>query len=206
MARVTQSTINRYQKASQPFVGWLTDHGFCPAHSAEWDDLLVEFKNDVLPKKSDFECLVASIEFLFPRFRGELRWSRQVLSGWAISHCPQHTVPLSKGPAHLIAVHLAALGHPRLGIGLLLQQELGLRPNEMLHIERRDVSLPANSAAFASASVTVIGLGVRLGTKAKRAQSVILHDPTIIVLVSWACSGWSDDDRLFPFTYENYRR
>ena len=166
----------------------------------------MEFKNDRLPKKAEFEMLVASVEFLFPRYKGELGWSRQVLAGWSIHHIPQHTVPLSSGPAHLIAIHMASLGAPRLGAGLLTQQHLGLRPNEMLSLERRDVSLPSGNEITMASAVTVIGLGVRTGTKAKRAQSVVLRDPMVTALVAWACSGLSPEDRLFPFTYENYRR
>ena len=72
-------------------------------------------KNNRLPKKSEFESLVASVEFLIPRFKGKLGWAHHVLSGWAIHHIPQHTVPLSSGPAHLIAIHMAALVALRLG-------------------------------------------------------------------------------------------
>ena len=48
-----------------------------------------------------------------------------------------------------------------------------------------------------ASAVTVIGLGVRTGTKAKRAQSVVLRDPMVTALVAWACSGLQDEDRLF---------
>ena len=163
----------------------------------------MEFKNDRLPKKAEFEMLVASVEFLFPRYKGELGWSRQVLAGWSIHHIPQHTVPLSSGPAHLIAIHMASLGAPRLGAGLLTQQHLGLRPNEMLSLERRDVSLPSGNEITMASAVTVIGLGVHTGTKAKRAQSVVLRDPMVTALVARACSGLSAEDRRFSFTSEN---
>ena len=96
--------------------------------------------------------------------------------------------------------------YPLVGIGLLIQQELGLRPNEMLNVERRDVALPESNVGFATAGVTVIGLGVRLGTKAKRAQSVILRCPILTALLCWSCEGLGPEERLFPFSYENYRR
>ena len=126
LARVTDTTVSRYKRAAQPFIVRLTEHSFDPCRSSEWDDLLVECKNDRLPKKSEFESLVASVNFLFPRFKGELGWAHHALLGWAIHHIPQHTVPLSPGPAHLVAIHMAALGAPRLGAGLLVQQHLGL--------------------------------------------------------------------------------
>ena len=198
--------MDRYRAAARPFAEWLTEHGFGPTHATEWDDLIVEYKNDRFPKKSEFENLVAAIELLFPGFKGMLKWSRQVLAGWAVAHVPQHTVPLSSGPAHLIATHMAALGQPRLGVGLLLQQKLGLRPNEMLNIEARDVQLPDLNFSASVAPAVMIGLGVRTGTKAKRAQSVVLRDPILMALLAWAAGGLQGEDRLFPFTYENYRR
>ena len=39
----------------------------------------------------------------------------------------------------------------------------------------------------ARAPVAVLALGVRSGTKAKRAQAVCLRDPLMIGLLRWAC-------------------
>ena len=72
LARVTQTTVSRYRCAARPFVEWLTEHSYDPCHSSEWDDLLVECNNDRLPKKSEFDLLVASVEFLFSRHKGKL--------------------------------------------------------------------------------------------------------------------------------------
>ena len=110
--------------------------------------------------------------------------AHHVLSGWAIHHIPQHTVPLGSGLAHLSAIHMAALGALRLGAGLLVQQHLGLRPSEMLSLERRDISLPPGNDVTMASAVTVIGLGFRTCTKAKRAQTVVLRDPMVTSLVA----------------------
>ena len=48
-----------------------------------------------------------------------------------------------------------------------------------------------------ASAVTVIGLGVCTGTKAKRAQSVVLRDPMVTALVAWARSKLQDEDRFF---------
>ena len=70
LARVMETMVSRYKRAAQPFVVWLTEHSFDSCHSSEWDDLLVEYKSDRLPKKSEFESLVASVEFLFVQVQG----------------------------------------------------------------------------------------------------------------------------------------
>ena len=190
-----------------PFAAWLIEHRFDPTQASEWDDLLVEFKNDKLPTKAHFEQLVSSVEFLFPRFRGNMRWARAVITGWSVMHVPRHTVPLCTGPAHLVAVHMAALGHPKLGAGLLLQQQLGLRPSEVLNLERQDIALPQQAHALAGVAPTaIIGLGVRSGTKAKRAQSVILREPMMLALLAWLVSETKHGEPLIPYSYEQYRR
>ena len=204
--KVTETTIRRYRKGVAPFVAWLIEQRFNPTQASEWDDLLVEFKNDKLITLSQFSLAVAGVEFLFPHFRGQLRWSRATLAGWAVVHTPAHTVPLCAGPAHLIAVHMAALGHPKLGAGVLLQQHLGLRPSEVLSLERQDIALPREANLGGSSSAAVVGLGMRSGTKAKRAQSVLLCDRTMLALLSWLVSESQDGQRMIPYSYEQYRR
>ena len=78
-----------------PFAAWLIEHRFDPTHASEWDDLLVELKNNKLPTKSEVEQPVSGVEFLFPRYRGDLPWARATITGGAAVHVTQHTVPLS---------------------------------------------------------------------------------------------------------------
>jgi len=51
-----------------------------------------------------------------------------------------------------------------------------------------------------------IGLGMRKGTKAKRAQCIILRDARATVLVRWLKASTKPDELLFPYSYESYRR
>ncbi len=44
--RIQDSSTKKYRRALMPFIAYLVDHGFCPATSLEFDDLIVEFKND----------------------------------------------------------------------------------------------------------------------------------------------------------------
>ena len=164
-----------------PFVEYLIDNHFWPCNFAELDDLAVEFKNSRLITRSNFEALIAALEFVLPASKGHLPWSRSVLAAWAQVHTAEHTVPMCGGPAALLGAHLAAAGHGRLGAGLVLQQALGLRPSEILGVQKCDVALPEHSS-FTNSSFATIGLGVRTNTKAKRAQCVLLKIPCC-----WLC-------------------
>ena len=186
-------------------MAWLVVRKYVPHGPEQWDDLLVEWKNDCLLSKANFEAAVAAAEFVFPRFRGHLAWSHRVIAGWAVAHVARHTVPLGLGPACLIAAHLAADGHPRLGLAIVIQRLLGLRPSEVLAIQARDVSLPEHSTV-SQTPLAVIGLGIRGGTKAKRAQAVMLRDVLGIGIVRWLCNETPADEPLAGYTYEQYRR
>ena len=166
--------------------------------------MLAEWKNDSRPSKANFEAAVAATEFAVHHFRGHLAWCHAVIAGWAVAHVARHTVPLGLGPACLIACHLAADGHGRLGLGMVIQRLLGLRPSEMLAIQGRDCSLPEHGQA--SEPLAIIGLGIRGGTKAKRAQAVMLRDVVAIGLLRWLISDTPDDECLIGYTYERYRR
>ena len=175
-----------------------------PDTAEAWDDSLGEYKNSCLPSKAQFENLVAAVEFFFPRYRSQLKLSKAIVAGWSVSYVAKHTVPLTRAPAILIAAHFASFGMPRLGIGLLLQRELGLRPREMLSLATHDISLPEHS--LASAEYMTIALGSRSGTKAKRAQAVICRQRILVGLYRYLHAVTYSGDRLVPYSYEQYRR
>ena len=155
----------------------MDDHLYAPFEAEEFDDMLVEYKNSALPSKSEFETTVSAVEFMFPRFKGRLLWSLMVITGWSAVHIPKHTVPLAEAQAFLVAVHFCAARFPRLAVGMMLQQKLGLRPSEMLALTTDCISLPEHRSQQAGTEIVcTIALGQKTGTKAKREQSVILMD------------------------------
>ena len=93
-AKVLPSTLALYKKAGKRFAAWLDREGFSPSSAEAFDDLLVEWKNSETVGKSELEQTVACVEFFFPRWRGSLRWARDVQRGWDIVHVARHTVPL----------------------------------------------------------------------------------------------------------------
>ena len=187
---------------------WLLLHQLRPQTATEWDDLLVEWKAHAAPSKSQFSNALAALEFFFPQYKGCLKWAHSVKHSWDITHVPQHTVPMLSGITKLYSVHCSTMGHPRLGVGMVLQQTKGLRPSELLGIETSDIVLPEEMDSTGVQAV-IIGLGVRQGTKAKRPQSAVLplsQHPSLVRALR-ILKGCSDSgDRIFPYTLEQYNR
>ena len=204
-AAVTDSTLQRYRRAARSLTHFICDAGILPNCAEDWDDALVMFKQCTRASKSDFETAVAAVEFFFPRFRGQMKRSRAIVKGWSIWHVPRHTVPLGKAHAKLVAVHVSALGAPALGLGIVVQRELGLRPSELLGLWASDLVLPEFQHAPRTLRV-VVALGVRRGTKAKRPQAVLCKDPLCIGILRHLSNRSSVNSPIVPFSYAQYRK
>ena len=212
--RVQGISLARYKKAAFTFYSWAVRNSHEPVTAEDWDDALMIFKRSGGPdgsplKRTAFEGTIAAVEFFFPRFKGKLLYCREALKGWAIAYTPRHTVPMTRGPACLIGVHMSSLGHPRMGGAIILQQRLGLRPSELLQLQTQDFSLPEEQGLDPISSPIVIGLGMRSGTKAKRVQSVLLSpisDPDLCSFIRRILVATPADREVFGYTYEQYRR
>ena len=85
--KVQPNTLSRYRDAAAKFSDWLLQEDYIPHNSDAWDDLLVEYKNawrsseGKQMSKANFTMTVASVEWFFPRFRGHLTWSHDVIKG-----------------------------------------------------------------------------------------------------------------------------
>ena len=204
-ATVQQGTRAHYQRQGQAFALWLQRHCLRPESACEWDDLLVEWKNMESIDKSAFTGAVASVEYFFSSFRGNLPWSHHVLKGMNITHITRHTVPMLFRYACYYASHLAAMGLARLGAGMVVQQAKGLRPSEMLGLRAIDVLLP-EEAMYDKAYNTVLNLGAKVGTKAKRQQAVIIQGNHVATEVLRRVKSLCRDphERLFPYTLARY--
>ena len=173
--RVSEKTLKKYRDEILPFSVWPLERQYHPETAEEWDDLLVEYLycHPAL-SRAKFSTLVAGVEFFFQRFRNRLSWCHGVLSGWETGAQVRHTVPLGKGVAKLIMVHVVSWGFLRLGIGVILQTETGLRPSELLRLRPEDFLFPEEEGSNLRVRPLRIGLGIRGGTKVKRAQFVLL--------------------------------
>eukprot|EP00959_Pyramimonas_sp_CCMP1952_P216122 4520439-Pyramimonas_sp.AAC.1 len=73
--KVKPHTMAACLAAALKFATYLGENGLVPDGPEQWDDLLVECKNDMQMTKCNFEYAVAAVEFLFPRLRRKLTWS-----------------------------------------------------------------------------------------------------------------------------------
>ena len=78
--RVREITWSRYKDVSLRSIQWCGSLRIYPYTVEEWDDLVVNFKNDpdVGLSRPDFAYLNAAVAFYFPRFRGQLHWCHAV--------------------------------------------------------------------------------------------------------------------------------
>ena len=192
------STIANYRRCIKEFMLWCVRCSVWPHCVDELDDLLVEYKNQCLDMaRSKFTNTVVGAELAVPGAKGKLVWSRSVLSAWESVAAIRHHKPLPKLLATLYALLLSWIGRPRLGAGLFVQTERGLRPSEMLGLTRDAVVTPK---AAIGGQVIVLNLGVRAGTKLKRPQAVLVNaklQPRSFCLLHQLASTTPDQQLLF---------
>ena len=209
-ARVTEKTLEVYRSAGLRFSTWALQRGLRPSGADEWDDLLVEFKNDQIEylTPAKFVNTVASVEFFFPRMRGRLLWSKAVIAGWERNVGRKHTVPLGKLPGKLLGVHIAAKGNPRLGLALIVQCHAGMRPPELLGILPEDLIFPRDLGDNVDIASVSIALGARTGTKLKRPQVVRIfqEDRDIMEVLQDITRATPAGTPLFPYSLVQHRR
>ena len=197
--KLADSTVQRYRKAVLPFAIYLDKYFPDVEGGSDIDDAMLEFKAGERPSKAQFEALVAGIEVTLPRLKGRIPWARAALSGWQVTHTPRHTVPMTRTVGQWFAVHFVGLGHARIAVGIMVQRAVALRPSELLGIRKEDISLPEHRSDKLG-EVAFIALGVRHGTKAKRPQSVVLRDETLVGLLRYLLSKTVAGDRVFPIS------
>ena len=208
LARRQPPTIKAYRKAVASFAQWCSSHGVVPNDPGELDDLMVEWKNAAGIAKTTFANALAGAELAIPPAKGMLTWSRSVLNDWEVVSPVHHHAPLPQDLALLIAVIMSALGYARLAAGLVIQQRRGLRPSELLKLRGKDVLLPEHLAY--NNTNGVLNLGMRAGTKAKRAQAVLLdahkHAHAMLLLRMLKLSTADDEELMQGASLATYQR
>ncbi|CAK0858846.1 unnamed protein product, partial [Prorocentrum cordatum] len=177
----------------------------------EWDDTLIELKHSLRDElgKAEFIATASAVEFRFTRLKGMLACSHAAIRGWSIVFPVRRTVPMTSRPSKWIAAQMASRSRPRLGAGVALQAHIGLRPSEMLSLTTDDLTFPEDGGYHQDEGALVIGLGLKTGTTAQRAQAASLRfpkDAVFIHLLRHLRSITPPGHRLFPYPLEVYRR
>jgi len=201
--RVQPQTLCLYRSSVSSFVSWVVSSGLPLCSADDLDGLLILFRRDASLSKSAFSVLLAALEFSTPPLKRQLPWARAVLAGLTSTHKVKHTFPLGWPQAVLLAVELAAAGLPVAGLCLLIQQEAGLRPSEVLRLEREDVLLGTVGSQLPRGQA-LLRLGKAVNTKIGREQcGTVLNSDLVALLAQRVRLARS---RLFPFSYEKYRQ
>jgi hypothetical protein len=201
-------TVHEYRSAGADFVIWARSQGVVPYFSYEWDDLLVEWKNSDKVSLGKFCNTIACLEAWHPRFKGQLKWARDVSKRWAKVGFTNHCTPSPKGLTALISTHLAAAGLPRQGFAPWFQSITGLRPSEMLRLTGASAMLPPQHGPGQRCIIFRLGVAVG-GTKAKREQYCIIwesRDPETFRLAEKLVGSTGSSELLFPMSIDQYRR
>ena len=165
--------MKQYQRSVARFIDYLDEVGIAPNGAEEWDDMLVEYKNDRALTKGQFASAISGVEFFFPRYK-PLKWSHRVSDAMAIEAEVEHTMPMLPHAANLIASRMALKGYATVGAMLVLQVTAGLRPSDAYRkLKAKHVFIPSDPSKPA-----VIRLGAKTGTKVKREQFAMIdqHD------------------------------
>ena len=195
--RVRPVTFNRYRAAMLAFTTWAMEEQSLPVSADDWDDLLLEYRwATARLTKSKFMLVVAATEFFLPHAKRNLPWCHAIIQGWSRIGHTRHTVPLTVKPVQLVAVYMVATGFRRLALGLLVQVSTVLRPSEMLSIRPCNVQFAKNIGEDPKIHPVVIALGVKAGTKSKRAQVVMIPANTHCIGGSVAEMCGSHTERL----------
>jgi len=203
-ASVSERTLRSYQRSAAEFVAYLEEHSWFPEEVEEWDDLLVEFSHEAHVKHSRVREVYASLEFFFPRMRGKLAWSRSRLDVMSAAVAVRHTVPAGREVCLLLGARISSMGRPRIGLGMLVQHCLGLRPGELVRLTPEDV---AESPSRDQKGLFIFRLGTGRGTKSGREQFALLRRhqcPDVLALVQLLIAHTLPGQRLFPYTVGTY--
>ena len=146
---------------------FLDEERMYPETVEELDDIVVEWSHACSVSDSKFRILVAALEFMFPRWKKDLAWSKQRRDVIRAAKPPAHTAPCGYECSCLWGAQLASLSRARMGRGLVTQAVLGLRPGELLTLVKEDFETHLEPD---KGYIVIVRLGYRTGTKSGREQ------------------------------------
>jgi len=200
---IKPNSVLQYRRSASQLLSYFDTEGYSPNTQDEWDDLLVEWSFSGV-SLSTYRTGLAAVEFCYPKLKGHLAWAHARLATLDRVHPPKHAAPAGAEICLLLAGQLSSMRRARMGVLLMLQNALGLRPSEALGLEPGDLRL---SPEEDKRHVAIARLGVRRGTKSGREQFALLD-----------VSRWKDlwstiqdvikltdvNERMFPYSLSSY--
>lgn len=201
--RVNAETLMKYQKAVESFTTYLHRQPDLTVHSAEdLDFLIMEYRTEMDLTRSQHVLVVAAVEFFLPYAKGKLVICREALKGRTTAEPTKHTTPLTTELAVLFGAYMASIGKPLVGAAMIVQQATGLRPSELLSLQKDHAYVPPDCT-----QAITLRLGAVVSTKVKREQFVLVRRGSQSLAYALLCklhAGAADGARLFPFGYSFY--
>ena len=121
-------TLVAYRRAGAEFLAYLDASGFSPHCAEEFDDLLVEWSVMEKPRASSLRYAVAAVEFVYPRFRGELKWARQRLDTLGAADPPAPCRAVRARVGSIVGRPTVVRGTSAVRCGATVASGLGIAP------------------------------------------------------------------------------
>ena len=140
-----------------------------------------------------------------PSLKGQLHWADSHMTNLLRYAPPSHKVPMMRFLCVAVGHRMATNGWARAGGLLILQGCTGLRPGEILSLTREDL-VPGKPAV--NNGNAVIASGRKQGTKAGRAQFVVVHaseGQTALALISAFAATTQPGQKLTNLNYNRFR-
>ena len=165
-------------------MAWVNERNLIINTVAELDNALLDYVKTATVSRAYFERLVSAVEIMVPASKRALPNAHGILRAWRRAVPPHHTNPMPFAAVLGIAYVLSNVGLNREAAHLLLGWLGGLRPTECANLRGCHLTAAQHGLHRMPA---IIALGVSVGTKVRRQQSVsfdVCEDPIACSIVA----------------------
>ena len=203
------STITSYHQCYTRFLCWCRDHHEDPPTLELLDEAFVDWLHDLYEEYGSTGAgktvgikARQGLVLALPEAKGHLPRTTLALKGWMKESPTVSYPPLTWPLACLIACRLVRDGHMRAGVGVLLAFDCLLRVGELTSLKASDIA-DAKDARLGNLPVKM-HLSLR-HTKTGRNQFVQVMNDDVEVLVRMLLEKTKPDDKVFPYTTDQFR-
>jgi integrase len=206
---VEPRTHNRYRAAVSSYMKWRFKGTSVPLSSLDcssMDSSVSDYLHHLYFSCSSLSRATATVyglQLLEPRLKGYLHSSKLALRGWRRITPHRSYPPMTWDTACVVSVTLAAWGHQRAAIAVLLSFDCYLRIGEVTGLRRRDV-VDSSSVRMGS---NYRGSAIMIPkAKTGRNQSVDIRRPVVAQLLADCVKGLTDSELVFGLSAAHFRQ